>query len=85
MVRAGVEYARRVPRSPEDVFTGRLIGGELDGCVVEVDAGVETVQFGPPLVVFGSGPAATEHLSRQTYRYRYIGVEDSPGRTPRPL
>jgi hypothetical protein len=67
-----------VPRSPEGVFTARLIGGELDGCVVEVDAGVETVQFGPPLVVFGSLPAAAEHLRQRQYQYRYIGVEDSP-------
>jgi hypothetical protein len=78
VVRAGVEYARRVARSPEDVFTGRLIGGELDGCVVEVDAGVETVEFGPFLVVFGSRPAAAEQLSRQQYQYRYIGVENTP-------
>ena len=65
-------------RSPRDVFEGRLIGGELDGCVVEVDPGVETVRLGPPLVVFGSGPAADEHLARQSYQYRYIGVEDTP-------
>jgi hypothetical protein len=72
------EYARRVARSPEDVFAGRFIGGELDGCVVEVDAGVETVQFGPFLVIFGSRPAAGEHLSRQPSHYRYVGVEDTP-------
>jgi hypothetical protein len=36
------------------------------------------VQFGPFLVVFGSRPAAGEHLSRQPSHYRYVGVEDTP-------
>jgi hypothetical protein len=27
---------------PEDVLTARLVGGELDGMVVEIDAGVGT-------------------------------------------
>jgi hypothetical protein len=66
--------------SPGDVSTARLVGGDMDGVVVEIEVGAETLEFGPPLVVFGSAPAAParDELPPLTYRYRFAGVEDSP-------
>jgi hypothetical protein len=52
----------------------------MDGCVVEIDAGVETLRIGPPSVVFGAlGGAATreaERLRPASFEYRFVGLED---------
>jgi hypothetical protein len=65
---------------PEDVLTARLVGGELDGLLVEIDGGEETLRFGPPLAVWGAldGVAAQEieRLQQATFEYRFVGIED---------
>jgi hypothetical protein len=66
-----------VAGSPEDVLNARLVGGELDGMVVEIDAGVETLHLGPPMIAFGSPPEAVERLRGGEWEYRFVGLEDS--------
>ena len=52
----------------------------MDGFVVEINAGDETLRFGPPLGVWGAldGAAAQEieRLQRTTLKYRFVGIED---------
>jgi hypothetical protein len=52
----------------------------MDGCVVEIDAGVERLRFGPLLAVWGAvdGAAAEEieRLQRTSFEYRFVGLED---------
>jgi hypothetical protein len=52
----------------------------MDGCVVEIDGGSETLRLGPPMVVFGaledSPPGEIERLRRARWEYRFVGVED---------
>lgn len=37
--------------SPEDVMTGRLVGGPLGGIELEIEPGQEKVEFGAPFQV----------------------------------
>lgn len=66
---------------PDDVMTARLVGGLMDGLIVEIESGVERLEIGPPLML--SGPAfdemptsERERLERGGFEYRYVGVED---------
>jgi hypothetical protein len=65
---------------PEDVLTARLVGGELDGLLAEIDGGEETLRFGPPLAVWGAlDSVAAEEIERwqqATFEYRFVGIED---------
>jgi hypothetical protein len=65
-----------VAGSPDGVTTGRLVGGQLDGIELEVEAGRETVEMGAPfLALFGGPPDALERVRRTRWRYRYARVE----------
>lgn len=66
--------------SPEGVFTGRLVGGPLDGIEPEIEPGTEAVELGAPfLAVFGSPPEHVERVKRSRWHYRYSHVEPRDG------
>jgi hypothetical protein len=67
-----------MPGSPENVFTARLVGGEMDGIRLDIEPGRETIEWGSPLVVFGGPPEQIEHLKTKTWTYHYVRVEDGP-------
>jgi hypothetical protein len=72
------QYACAMPGSPGNVLIARLVGGEMDGTRVEIEPGRETIEWGPPLVVFGGPAEQVEQLKTKTWTYRYVRVEDGP-------
>jgi len=61
---------------PDHVLTARLAGGELNGLLVEVEAGQETLKMGPMLAAFGGPPDELERFRQRVWEYRFAGVED---------
>jgi len=65
-----------VAGSPEGVTAGRLLGGQLDGIVVEIEPGREVVVIGAPfLALFGGPREELERLRQTRWEYRYARVE----------
>jgi hypothetical protein len=58
----------------EPVSTGRLVGGDLDGVAVEIQAGQQIVEMSP-MVMFGE---PTQDAAPRVWVYRYARVEDGP-------
>jgi hypothetical protein len=57
------------------VSTGRLVGGDLDGVVVEIEQGRETIEMSP-MVMFGTPASEVNRMRRSVWVYRYASVED---------
>lgn len=55
--------------------TGRLVGGDLDGVVVEIEQGRETIEMSP-MVMFGGPASEVNQMRRSVWVYRYASVED---------
>ncbi len=60
---------------PDHVLTARLAGGELNGLLVEVEVGQETLKI-PMLAAFGGPSDELERFRRRVWEYRFAGVED---------
>lgn len=50
----------------------------MDGIRVEIEPGRETIEWGPPLVVFGGPPDRVQEFEEKQWTYRYVRVEDGP-------
>jgi hypothetical protein len=66
-----------VDRSREGVRTGRLVGGELDRIMVEIEPGQELVEM-RPLITFGGPADRAQQLQESVWLYRFAHVEDGP-------
>jgi len=60
---------------PSHVLTGLMQGGPLDGCMVEIDAGAETLEFSEWPVMLAAGDSRLPELPT----YRYAGEVDAQG------
>jgi hypothetical protein len=71
-------------KPPDDLCTGVLVGGDLDGLEVEIDPGQFVITLGPPLITFGADDEAAQDYRAARWEYRYVAV-DRAGAEPRAL
>ena len=64
-------------KPPEDLLTGRLSGGDLDGLVIEIEPGQEVIRMGPPMIAFGSPADRVEEMTSSVWEYRFATVDDT--------